>query len=489
MYPLLPDVLQGYGWISTVVGLLYAATIIGLIAVVISENRNPVKSLAWTTVLLLLPIAGMVLYVFFGRNLKNQRMISRRNRRRLRRHEKRTNFDPRREGLELTSLQVLGTASSLTGSQYYSHNSVEIFTDGATKFDALMNDIRKAKSYINIQYYIFEDDELGTRFAELLVEKAREGVQVRLLYDHVGSFKVSNGFFKRLRAEGVDAHPFFKVSFPQFGTRINWRNHRKVCVIDGIVGYVGGMNVAERYITGGSFPLWRDTHVRVIGPVVAALSYSFAVDWNFTSGELLEENPDADARRVHEPGKGAIGGVGAQFLTSGPTSQWSNIAMTFHRAIASARRRVYLQTPYFLPTEGLLRALQSAALAHVDVRIMVPAKSDSKMLTHATSSYFDECLRAGVRIYRYTAGMLHAKTIIIDDELCSIGSTNFDFRSFDYNFESNLFLYSRALNSRLADIFAADLRACERITASAWRKRPVIDKGIESVVRLLSPIL
>ncbi len=489
MYPLLPDVLQGYGWISTVIGLLYAATIFGLIAVIVSENRNPVKSLAWTTVLLLLPLVGIVLYFFFGRNIKNQRMISRRNRRKLRRHERRSQFDPRREGLSLSSLQVIATATSLTGAQYYARNSVEVFTDGTSKFNALRDDIRRARTFINIQYYIFEDDALGTEFAALLVEKVREGVTVRLLYDHVGSFNVSNGFFRRLKAEGIDTHPFFKVSFPQLGTKINWRNHRKVCVIDGAVGYVGGMNVADRYIDGGSFPIWRDTHARVVGPVVAALAYSFAVDWNFTSGQLIDEHPDPDSRKIFLPGPGAVTGVGAQFLTSGPTSQWSNIAMTFHRAIASARHRVYIQTPYFLPTEGLLRALQSAAMAHVDVRLMVPEKSDSRMLTNASASYFEECLRAGIRIYRFKAGMLHAKTVIIDDEICSIGSTNFDFRSFDYNFESNLFLYSKAMNAYMAEVFNRDLLSCSRVTAAEWRRRPKTDKVVESVVRLLSPIL
>lgn len=489
MYPLLPDVLQGYGWISTVVGLIYAATVIGLIAVVLSENRNPVKSLAWTMVLLLLPLVGIVLYIFFGRNIKNKRMISRRNRRRLRRHEARSAFDPGRERLGLSTLQVIGTVSSLSGEQYYARNAIEIFTDGTSKFDALRKDILNARSFVNIQYYIFDDDRLGTELAELLMAKAREGVQIRLLYDHVGSFNVSNGFFRRLKAAGIDAHPFFKVTFPQLATRINWRNHRKVCVIDGVVGYVGGMNVADRYITGGTFPLWRDTHVRVVGPVVASLGYSFAVDWNFTSGELIEERANPESHKIFQPGASAVIGVGAQFLTSGPTSQWSNIAMTFHRAIASAKRRVYIQTPYFLPTEGLLRALQSAALAHVDVRIMVPVRSDSKMLTHATASYIGECLRAGIRVYQYTAGMLHAKTLIIDDELCSVGSTNFDFRSFDYNFESNLFLYSREFNTRMAEIFNEDLRRCKRVTAPEWRRRPVVDKGVESFVRLLSPIL
>lgn len=489
MYPFLPDVLQGYGWISTVIGVVYVATVVGLILVVVSENRNPVKTLAWTLVLLLLPFLGIIFYIFFGRNIKNMRMISRRNRRRLRRHEKRVNYDIARESYNQNTRQTITTASSVNGSQFYADNSVEIFTDGRTKFAKLREDILAAKNFINIQYYIFEDDNIGKEFAELLVRKIGEGVKVRLLYDHVGSFKVSNSFFRRLREAGVETHPFFRVSFPQLGTRINWRNHRKVCVIDGIVGYVGGMNVADRYIDGGPFDVWRDTHVRILGPVVNALAFSFAVDWNFTSGELLEDKIPENALDNFKPDSSAVGGVGAQFMTSGPTSQWSNIAMVFHRAIASAHKRVYIQTPYFLPTEGLLKALQSAALAHIDVRLMIPEKSDSKMLTYASASYLEECLRAGIQVYRYKSGMLHAKTMIIDDEICSIGSTNFDFRSFEYNFESNLFLYSNELNDELTRIFLEDLKSCERVHLAQWRKRPAKNKFIESLVRLFSPIL
>ncbi len=218
------------------------------------------------------------------------------------------------------------------------------------------------------------------------------------------------------------------MTFPQFGTHVNWRNHRKLCIIDQNVGYLGGMNVANRYIDGGkNFASWRDTHVRVEGPIVQALQYSFAVDWNFMGGELIEDRPQGIPAPTAFKLKQSISNVGVQMLTSGPTSQWSNIALSLHKAISNARRRVYIQTPYFLPTEALLKALQSAALAHVDVRIMIPRHSDSAMLTYASNSYISECMRAGIKIYQYTAGMLHSKVIIVDDEFVTIGSTNFDF--------------------------------------------------------------
>lgn len=471
-----------FTWIYYGLMTIYAVTTIGIIVVVLSENRNPVKSLAWVTVLLLLPLMGIILYLFFGRSIKNKRMISRRNRRRLKKKEAFNRVDYNALMLSHESLQQIQLARSLTGALFYTGNDVEIFTSGEDKFRSLEADLMAARKYINIQYYIFENDDIGRRIRDILVDKAKSGVSVRLIYDHVGSFSVRSRFFKEMRLAGIQAYPFFKVSFPPFGTRINWRNHRKLCVIDGEIGYIGGMNIADRYITGGKFPVWRDTHLRLTGPAVGALQYSFAVDWNFMGQPLIEEPVIAPAI------KGA-GGVGLQMLASGPTSQWTNIAFMFHKAIANAKHRVYIQTPYFLPTEGLLKALQAAALSRVDVRIMIPRRSDSVMLTSASFSYVAECLQAGIKIYLYDAGMLHSKTIIVDDEFSTVGSTNFDFRSFEHNFEANMFIYSREINARMMQIFKDDLRNCTRIVPSEWRMRPMHKKAFESIVRLLSPIL
>ncbi|MDE5555502.1 MAG: cardiolipin synthase, partial [Muribaculaceae bacterium] len=455
-------------WVYYTFLCIYFATTITIIGVILSENRNPLKSLAWVTVLFLLPIFGIILYLFFGRSIKNKRMISRRNRRKLRKYEHSPNVDKRSLSLTEESMQMINLAGTLAASPFYPDNSVEIFTDGASKFEALKRDLRNARHSINLQYYIFEDDAIGREICDILIERHNAGVEVRVIYDHVGSFNVKSSFFKKMKRAGINAYPFLKVSFPQFGTRINWRNHRKICVIDGSIGYIGGMNIADRYIDGGkNFDCWRDTHLRLTGPAVRALRYSFAIDWNFMGQPLLENDtdhvytPEVDAPRA-----------GIQLLTSGPTSQWSNIAFMFHKAIAGAKKRVYIQTPYFLPTEGLLKALQVAALAHVDVRVMMPRRSDSKMLTYASSSYIAESLQAGIKIYFYEAGMLHAKTMIIDDEFSSVGSTNFDFRSFECNFESNVFIYSTEVNERLYDIFKKDLERSTRVTPFEWRKRP-----------------
>lgn len=472
-------------WLYATLSATYALSIITVIVVILGENRNPVKSLAWVTVLILFPAVGLVLYIFFGRNIKNKRMISRRNRRRLKRVTHRrasASFKPK--GLPAESLELIRLAASLAGAPYYKDNSVEFFSDGSEKFKALKRDLLSARHYINMQYYIFENDSLGLEIADILKKKAAEGVKVRVIYDHVGSWHVSSNFFKNLRAAGVEAFPFFKVAFIPLASKVNWRNHRKMVIIDGEKGYIGGMNIANRYVSGGKFPLWRDCHVRLLGPAVASLQYSFARDWNFMRRELIDDEPVADS-----VDNTSAGNAGIQTVTGGPMSHWNNMEQLFLRAIASAHKRVWIQTPYMLPPESLLRALQTAALAGLDVRVMMPRRSDSVMLGYASRSYISSCLRAGIKIYFFDAGMLHSKVLIIDDDKSSVGSTNFDFRSFEHNFEGNLLIYSDSANSALRDIFMADQQQSTRVLPSVWNRRPRIQRAVESVLRLLSPIL
>ncbi|MGM9853393.1 MAG: cardiolipin synthase [Muribaculaceae bacterium] len=468
-------------WVHNTFLVVYAATVILILGIVLAENRNPVKSLAWITVLLLLPIVGIILYIFFGRNIRNTRMISRRNRRRLKRAERYRNPDLSALGLREQTQQQIKLARSLCDAQYFPGNDIRVFTSGQAKMAALEADLRAATRYINLQYYIFTDDNAGRRIAKILMDKAREGVKVRVIYDHVGSFRTKNRFWREMRKAGVECHPFFKVTLPVFGSRINWRNHRKLVVIDGAIGYVGGMNIADRYIDGGkNFKSWRDAHLRLTGPAVRSLQYSFAVDWNFMGMPLIED----EVPETPENGE-----AGAQMVTSGPTSSWSNDELIYQRAIASAQKRIFIQTPYFLPTDGLLKALQTAALARVDVRIILPQRSDSRMLDYASFSYIAECLRSGIKIYLYEPGMMHAKTMIIDDEVSAVGSTNFDFRSFEHNFEGNMFVYSRQFNERMTSIFMGDLRHSRRLLPTQWARRSYVHKAAESIVRLLSPIL
>lgn len=463
--------------------IAYGITVISIVGIVLSENRNPVKSLAWITVLLLFPVGGLVLYLFFGRSIKNTHMISRRNKRKLRQGESTvTTVIPENYTPEMRQLTELGR--SLCGATFYPDNRVEVYSYGRDKFEALFNDIRAAEEYIHLQYYIIEDDHIGRALRDALIERAKAGVKVRVIYDDFGCWGVSRKFFRSMREAGIDIHPFFKVVFPPFATRINWRNHRKLAVIDGEVAYVGGMNVADRYIDGGSkFGCWRDTHMRITGPAVAAVQYSFAVDWSFMGQSLLQEPVDMSLPKG--PGEAA----GLQMMRCGPTSEWSNVSLYMLKAIGNAKKRVYIQTPYFLPTDAMLSALQAAALSRVDVRVMIPLKSDSSTLTLASYSYIMECLRAGIKIYLFEAGMLHSKTMMIDDRLSAIGSANIDFRSFEHNFEETMFIFSSEVNATLRAQFMTDLQQSTRVRASVWRRRPIIQKAKESIVRLLSPVL
>ena len=308
-------------WVYWVMVAIYAVTILSIIAVILSENRNPVKSLAWVTILLVVPAVGLVIYLFFGRSIKNTRMISRRKRRFL---KKQSRYHKREYGdlhLSKESIQQIQLAKALSGSGYYDRNDVVVYNSGEDKFNAFESDLKSAQKFINLQYYIIEDDEIGNRIADILVERAKAGVEVRVIYDHVGSFKTKRRYFRRLEEAGVMAHPFFKVTFPSFGAKLNWRNHRKLCVIDGRIGYIGGMNIADRYIKGTKYGVWRDCHLRVTGAAIEALQFSFAVDWSFMGQSLPDEPQLVDADSL------GSGNVGIQLVSSGPTSQWSNIAL------------------------------------------------------------------------------------------------------------------------------------------------------------------
>lgn len=470
-------------WISFILLAIYFIVVISCVVVVVSENKNPIRAISWTLALLFLPVVGVVFYFFFGRSLKGKSMVSRKVRRKLleKSRPKQHSFD--KACLDGSQTQMVKLAHNLCHAHLDQGNSVEIFTDGQSKFESLKKDISEAKSSIFLQYYIYNDDRLGNEILELLARKVKEGVVVKVLYDHVGSFSTKNAFFKKMRKLGVDCHPFFKVTFRKLANRINWRNHRKIAVIDGKIGYIGGMNVADRYVeVSPDGRIWRDTHIRVMGPIIESLLYSFSVDWNFL-------RPDSEVQLIPDREYEESGNVPMQLVTSGPIDKWNNLVLCFQQAIASAKKRIYIQTPYFLPTDALLKALQGAALSGVDVRIMMPEHTDSVLLGFGSRSYISDCLKAGIKIYFYLPGMLHAKTMVVDDNFVTTGSVNFDFRSFENNFEGNLLIYSEEINRRMRDIFFDDLKVCKKITISMWRKRSRFERTLEALVRLFAPIL
>ena len=464
--------------------VLYILTVLTVIVLVLSENRNPVKSMAWVLVLVLLPVLGLVIYLIFGRSLKGMSLISRSHLRELRRLNDFPNDNDHEKDLSDDTHQIISLVNKLAGPHLFVGNDIEVCTTGQDKFDALKRDILAAQDYIHVQYFILENDKTGSELIQLLIDKAREGVQVRVLYDYVGSFYMHSNVLKRMRAAGIEVHPFLELTFMQFAFRINWRNHRKIVVIDGKVGYVGGMNIADRYVVGDKKWIpWRDTHLRITGESVAALQYSFAIDWDFTTRNLLTSPTMHYTERPETPE------YMVQMMSSGPTNRWNNISFVFFKAITLAKRCVYIQTPYFLPSDSLLKALQSVALAGVDVRLMIPRQSDSAMLRLATGSYIKECLLSGIKIYLYEPTIIHAKVLIVDDEFVTTGSTNFDFRSFEHNFEFNVLVYSKEFNSKMKATFEEDMNQCTRLTLSKWKQRPMLQKALESIVRLISPIL
>lgn len=475
------------GWIRS--SLFYLILLLNLIFVIIiiSEKRNPVKSLAWISVLMFMPVVGFVFYIFFGRDQRSQRMISRKGKRKLKRLvEKNKNISDREDSsLDAETLLMIKLGYNLTGASLTHNNRITLFTDGKAKFDALFKDIAEAESFIHLQYYIFDNDGIGSELKELLKEKARNGVEVRILYDDVGcwSWRIGHHYFDDLIAVGVQAKPFFKVTFPQLANKLNYRNHRKIAIIDGKKGYLGGMNIADRYRDGVPWGIWRDTHIRIEGNAVHELQSIFLVDWNFTTRELL-------SRPVYFPKIEPNGGKERiQLVTSGPLDENKPIELMFLKGITTAKERIYIQTPYFLPSSEFVYAIQIAALSGVDVRIMLPERSDSPIIQRASQSYITQMLKAGVKIYFYTAGFMHAKSMIVDDEFATIGSTNFDFRSFEQNFEINAFIYGREFNAIYSAVFEKDRKESRRITLRSWRKRSMWRKITESVLRLLSPLL
>lgn len=452
--------------------------------IIITENRNPIKSLGWIATLILLPIVGFIFYLFFGMDHRSQKMISKKGRRKLKSLKDRNlSFN----GVNINNLDNTSTirlGHNMCKSILTTNNCIEPFYNGADKFEAMIRDIEGAKSSIHIQYYIIEDDKIGNRVLEALLKKRGEGVEVRVLYDAVGCWSWLSGlsFFKRMNRGGIDAKPFFKVTFPQLASKLNYRNHRKVVVIDGLIGYLGGMNIADRYLKGVKWGVWRDTHIRVMGDVVHELQSSFLVDWNFTTKELL-------SNKIYFPKHNITGDCNIQIVTSGPLDDNKGIAMLFLRSIGCAKSRIYIQTPYFLPSLDLAMSLQAAALSGVDVRVMLPEKSDSRILQFASHSYIKQMLDAGVKIYLYKKGLLHCKCMMIDNEFATVGSTNFDFRSFEQNFEINAFAYNSDFNKVMIDRFKEDILECTRVKPYDWDARSNTKKIKESFARLLSPIL
>lgn len=468
--------------LGTILFLLYAVTILGLVLVIITENRNPLKAIPWVIVLLFIPAVGLIFYFFFGQDNRKQRIISRRTYKRIKMrplqggYKKDVCLPPEKYSPLITLLESSNQSALLAGTD------IKIYTKGEDKFRDLLEAIQNAKHHIHIQYYIFSDDEIGTKIKDALIVKAKEGVKVRVLYDDVGSWEVKKHFYKEMRQEGVEVYPFLKVVFPILTSKVNYRNHRKIVVVDGEVGFIGGMNIADRYVNGIKWGVWRDTHFRFIGKGVHGLQSVFLVDWYVVTKHLID-NPIYYPKTQFYNKNNLM-----QIVTSGPVGIWRTLLQATIYAIANAKKYIYIQTPYFLPTEGLNQALQTAGLAGVDVRLMLPNKSDTHLVNMASHSFLDEMEKAGVKVYLYKPGFLHAKLIVIDDDLTIIGSANMDFRSFEHNFEVNAFVYEQDFALKMKEVFSEDMKDCDLLIPSVWLKRPLKQRLTESFMRLFSPL-
>lgn len=462
----------------------YSIIIIITMVRVLMDNRQPAKTMAWMLVLMFIPFLGIILYIFFGQNTRKERKIWQQS---LDQLTKRSMLEFV-EQKDFNIPEEYRTISNLFMNQNFAlpfkNNEVEIYTSGYDFFPSLLLEIGKAEHHIHIDTFIISDDPLGRLIADALIDKARQGIEVRLIYDDVGSWRTPNSFFTHMRNEGIEVYAFMPVRFPAFTSRVNYRNHRKICVIDGEVGFIGGMNIARRYVQGTPKQSWRDTHVKLTGAAVYGLQRAFLVDWYFVSKVLITE-------RSYYP-EIIIGQNNSlvQVVTSSPTSLWPEIEQGYVRILTNAKHYVYMETPYFLPTDPILFAMRVAALSGVDVRLMIPYETDTKVVEWASRSYVIEASRAGVKILLYRKGFNHSKLLVSDDAMATIGSTNVDFRSFENDFEANAFFYDKKIALQVKEVFLADQKdSIDLDDVRRFIKKPFLQRLWESFVRLLSPLL
>ena len=482
---------------------IYVLIVIGTMLTVLMDNRQPAKTMAWILVLVFLPMVGIILYFFFGQNTRKERLISQQSADMLTRRSMAEFTEQRDLKIPADYQTLVNLFVNQNWALPFKDNQVEILTNGYDFVHALLRDIAQANDHIHLLTYIFSDDELGNLVADALIAKARQGVEVRVIYDDVGCWNVSNDFFERMRDGGIEVHAFMPVKFPAFTSKVNYRNHRKMCVIDGQIGFIGGMNIATRYVKGKWKTVhgrlqgqpWRDTHLRIRGGAVYGIQRAFLVDWYFVDRTLISSHryypagltwfgeQESDAEKLSND-------CIIQIVTSSPVAPSPDIMQGYVRILSQARRYVYMETPYFLPTDTVLFAMRMAAESGIDVRLMIPRKTDAKLVEWASRPYVHEIMQAGVKVYLYKAGFNHSKLLVCDDNLCMCGSSNIDFRSFENNFEGNAFIYDHQLAMRMKAVFLEDQAESEHLDEDTMlRRRPFISRLWESVTRLLAPLL
>ncbi len=462
------------------------------LVLVFFERRNPTSTWLWLMVLLFLPGIGFIFYLFLGQDMSKKKIFKTKAEEDdcfdILIADQEKNFSTRdflkrnpeyKSYNDIVKLHLMGSNSVFT-----SDNNVRLYFSGEDKFEDLLKSIAGAKDYVHMEYYIFNDDNLGNEVMEALARKASEGIEVKLLIDGMGSRKLGRSLTNVLREAGGEVVYFFPPFIPVFNVRINYRNHRKICIIDGKEAYLGGFNVGDEYLgLSRKFGYWRDTHIRIEGSAISSIQWQFFLDWRFASGEEIR------GCQSYIGDRGENDQIGIQIVSSGPDSKWPSIKDGYLKMINNAENRLYIETPYFIPDDSIFEALKIAGLSGLDVRVMIPNKPDHPFVYWAGLSYIGELLEAGVRFYTYERGFLHSKVIIMDDLVSTVGTANLDIRSFKLNFEINAFLYDKDINQQLAERFIRDLDNCREITMETYKSRSRIIKIKESISRLLSPIL
>ncbi|MEE1260067.1 MAG: cardiolipin synthase [Paludibacteraceae bacterium] len=461
---------------------LYIYAVAMTIIVLMLENRNPIKSIAWIITIISLPVVGLILYALFGRDFRKGNTVKKANKayaEALKGLDEKFDQGNPVEGYENLSQLIY----NLCNEKLYSNTYIKPFTDGASLYESIFADIETAKETIFAEYYIIENDKISDRFIDTLIKKANEGVKVKIVVDAVGSWKVKNKTKQRLADAGIEYHEFLPVSLPFFGRKINYRNHRKILLIDNEIGYIGGMNVADRYIEGKkSIGKWRDTHIKVIGDGIQGLAKVFRRDYHFVSRQLTSIS-------TKKPSK--VDGVtpcNMQTVFSGPDMEYRAIMQTYLRIIMQSKKYVYIESPYFMPNEAVRSALVTAAKSGVEIKIIIPLFSDDRIVLMSTYSYVKDLASAGIHFYFYKAGFIHSKLIISDDQIVSVGSANMDFRSLEHNFETNAILYGDETASIFRNIFEQDMADSESFDMKRWKSRPFSMRIKESIARLFSPV-
>jgi cardiolipin synthase len=432
----------------------------------------------------MLPVVGLIFYVFLGRNFRRKKIFQPHF---VEKYYAKPEYALGMKELAMSDLpkHLQKTAHLLfknSGSHPYIDTKIEVLTSGTDTFERLFADIEKAKEHIHIEFYIIEDDTIGNELRCLLVRKAQEKVRVRVIYDYLGGFRLSDVYVKSLRNAGVYIQPFlpFKTKFGY--SKINYRNHRKLAVIDGKIGYTGGINVANRYVFGNRLGKWRDTSVRLEGPATHGLQNLFLADWQFVDNKLI-----ADEKYFPEPTTFPENVL--QIVPSGPDTDWETILQGTINVFSNAQKNIYIHTPYFLPPESLMTAIEMAALSGVDVRLMMPFKTDTMLAATASNSYFQRVMEAGAKIYLYKENFLHSKAITVDNEIGIVGTANMDIRSFEQNFEVNAFIYDAQTAITLRNAFENDAQFCKELNLETWKQRHSVQRFKESLARLFSPLL